>query len=180
MRPMFLIALLTLLSCTQTQALKASDNDIQVISTTPESFADELFIGSDRDMPHDQPKVMAISPTKVGTQFFVPGGFAEAFQELDRMLPNWYKTAMASGHGDHECSVVINDRALDVPLYSWIEVNWRLEEQDSRIGQAFRSYGIRRVETMIEALQTGFCTYLKQGAAAGIDAMKPYRAAEAT
>jgi len=155
-------------------AHESTNTSIHVISTTAESFADEVFLGEDRQMPDDGSKKIAISPTRVEAGFFVPKTFGEAFAEIDGMLPKWFKVALKASRDEQECSVLINDVSYDVNIYSWIELNWGLKSASSSATKMFREFGITRVDTMTEALQTGYCAFVKTNEAAGVEAMKPY------
>jgi hypothetical protein len=144
------------------------------ISTTAASFASEVYVGEESEMPIDGTKQMALGPTKIGSGILVPRTFEQAFTELNAMTPNWFKAALNTSRGDQECSVQVNDLAYDVTLYSWIEVNWHLRDATSAASKMFHEFGIDRVETMTQALQSGFCMYLRSGLPAGLNAMKPY------
>ncbi len=171
-----LLALLGLLA-TSGQAAAAQGPEVgkQVyVSNRAEEIAQYVFVGDGREMPVDGTKRLAIRPTTTTTGYFIPTTFEQALAELQRMVPSWQRVAMALGEGDDECSVTVNGRSYDALLFSWVEVHWHLEADDSAAAKMFRQVDIDNEDMMAQALQSGFCEYLKHGEAAGVAAIRTY------
>lgn len=157
------------------QAVAQSDAGKEIyVSNRAEDIAQQVFVGNDREMPVDGTKLFAIRPTSTTTGFFIPATFEQAFAELRQMVPPWQRMAMTSGAGDDECSATVNGRSYTTLLLAWIEVHWRLEADDSPAAKMFRKVDIDNVDMMAQALQSGFCEYLKHGEAAGAAAIRTY------
>lgn len=176
MRAVFLALLgLSIMSCqTVAVGIENKDEDILLVSTLAEDIAKDVYVGEDRDMPTDGTKHFAIQPTKTRKGYFVPSTFGEAFVELKRMTPAWQRVAMLTGTGDNECAVTVNGIPYGTTLYSWVEVNWRLDDDNSPAAKMLREESITDEEMKIQALIGGFCEYLKHGEAAGIAEIRKY------
>lgn len=132
-----------------------------VISTQPESFSENIFIGDDCKMPADGSKVLSLTPTIVSGNILIPSTISEALVELTKLVPTWYGVAMKNASHEYECTVVVNGQSFDVPVFSWVEVNWNLRDAKSPLGESLRTeLNMCASEHIASRLQDLFCAYL--------------------
>ncbi len=132
----------------------------------------KIFTGSANDMPLDGSKwySLTLRPTPIEDKILIPATPEQMFEELNYMLPSWYKIALILGEGDYECSVVVNEHEYSSVFLAWIEVNWRFDSNESPARKMLQNFGIH-VQLMPNAVEYSYCISLKEGYAAGINVL---------
>ena len=127
-----------------------------------EDFAKSVFVGSDIDMPLMGEFDIAILPTIIDGKIKPPNSIESALDELVKMLPNWYLSALIKAQKDDECSVTVNQKPVSHYIDSWIWVNW-FKSEKSQLKDKFLKKKISEKYLIINALQFAFCDYLQSG-----------------
>ena len=146
------------------------------ISTLPEDIASAVYEGRDSEMPIDAEFAIALTPRvdKSGN-IVVPENIRDSFAEMRALLPRWYLSALFKSYGDNECSVVVNGTAYTALVANWLWVKWDIAGQHSKLGREFEHLGIRSRDRVLQALDSGFCEYLRHGPDAGLKEIESFR-----
>lgn len=146
----------------------------EMISNRAEDLANLVFIGPDEEMPNDGSKLFSITRPDVSGELAKSWSFEVAFRALQRIVPKWQQVAMRNASGDDECSANVNGIPYTTYLLAWVQVEWRLKDRESPAFRAFEAVGITDEEMIMQALQSGFCEFLKGGEKAGVAAIVAY------
>ncbi len=171
MRCVLQLVLLGLISSVQ-----ASDQSVVYVSTLPEEIAKAVYDGKDSEMPIGPAFDIALSrrPDSSGKNI-APENISVAFAEMSAMLPHWYQNAMLGSSGEYECSVVVNGISYTTDVANWLWITWGMAEPSSKLRLQFADLGIRSREMILQALDSGFCEYLRHGTDAGISEIHKYK-----
>lgn len=141
----------------------------------PEDFANSVFNGKDSEMPTGTDFEIAIDYKDKEA----PKSIKEALQQMNKVLPNWYKNAIYTSKGDNECSVNVNDISYPTTVVNFFWLKWGMDEEKSKLRKEFGLIGINSKDIIQQSINNGFCIYIKSGREEkAIEEIKKYRKLE--
>lgn len=144
-----------------------------LISTLPEDMVATVFPGSDLEMPITGQFDLAIEMPKE-LQSRPPRSIEDAFEQMRRILPHWYLSALLRSEGDYECTVRVNDASFSVLIGNWLWVQWGMGGDESVLRQVFSDMGVHSSGLVRQALNSGLCIDLKRGRKAALEEILTY------
>jgi hypothetical protein len=156
-----LTAAVLLACCSSSIAAEKGGEVILSQEVIVERSAQQVYVGTDRDMPLNGRYLLAIQPERTPSGDVVPSSIVQALRAMHRALPRWYVAAVKANSGNDECGVVVNNVGYGHSVAAWMWLNW--VKPDSPLWNEFEALGarVRNSASIRNALSIGLCDLIK-------------------